>query len=173
MDSEFDRRWRATEAPFDGVTVALKGFTPLTDLRKVLVVMVDVLHAHHPDVPLLGLRDWHEHDGFLTEAHPSSWGELRSLLASEAALRGASAGDTYVRTAFFPEGRDFLLRLYVPDDYDNPFHDYDDPSLVPYGVFDVTCPEPLVLRVRGAAQGAGADVQVTPAKAFFDANYSG
>ncbi len=173
MDSEFDRRWRAAQAPFDGVTVVMDKLVALPVLRRALIAVVGVLHAHRPGEPLFRLQDWHDHDGFVTKAHPSSWLELRSLLDSDDALAGASAGETHVRTAFFPQGRDFLLRVYVPDVYDNPYHAHDDPRLVHYGLFDVTCQWPLALALREAAQGAWIAALVRPAKAFFDTNYSG
>ncbi|MGI4791661.1 MAG: hypothetical protein ACRYFS_22795 [Janthinobacterium lividum] len=173
MDSEFDTRWRMAGKPFDGVTVSLSDFAPLSDLRQMLIPVVEVLHAHEPEVRLFSLKDWHEHDGFVKEASPTTWQQLRALLVSENALKGASTGDTYVRTGFFPERRDFLLRIYVPDIYDNPFHAHDDPNLSHCGIFDLTAQEPLALRVQEAAQEAGAIVSVMPAREFFDRNYSG
>jgi hypothetical protein len=139
-----------------------------------LIPLVRLLSEHHPKARLFRLLDWHEHDGFIKESVPASWQELRSLLGSEDTLRRASAGDTHVRTAFFPEGREFLLRLYVPDISDNPFHAHDDPHLAHYGVFDVTSHETLALEARNAAREAGnAIIQTMPAKTFFDRNYSG
>jgi hypothetical protein len=173
MDSEFDMRWRQAEAPFDGVTIFLTDFVPLSALRPMLIAVVNVLHAYCPHSHLFRLEDWHEHDGYVKEATPTTWQELQAALASVDALQRESMGDTYVRTAWFPQERDFLLRFYIPDIYDNPYFDHDDPHLVHHGIFDVTVQEPLASQVQAAAQEAGAVINSMPAKAFFDRNYSG
>lgn len=86
MDSEFDMRWRQAEAPFDGMTISLTDFVPLSTLRSMLIVAVSVLHAHCPHAPLFRLEDWHEHDGYVKEATPTTWQELQAALASMEAL---------------------------------------------------------------------------------------
>ena len=164
MDNEFEKRWRAGDDPFDGVTVYLEDFVPLADLCQMLIPLIQLLSAHCPEARMFRMEDWHEHDNYISRAMPASWQELRSLLESEDALRRASGRADYVRTAFFPEGREFLLRLYVPDIDDNP-------HLGHYGAFDVTSHEPLALEARNAALEAGAMVQTMAAKAFFDRQY--
>ncbi len=169
MDSEFNQRWRAALAPFDGVTIFLEEYAPLSDLRRVLAVVVDCLHTYSPAARLFRMLDWHEHDGYVTEAVPATWQELLAITASEDALKAASMGDSYVRTAFYPEQRDFLLRFYVPDTSDSPFPAHDDRYLAHYGIFDLTCQERLAIQVRKIVQEeANLALKTMPAKAFFD-----
>ena len=170
MDADGERRWRGALAPFDGTTVFVSDDDiTLADLRPLLIVIVNLLHAHFQNARLYRLKDWHEHDGFGVDAMPSSWEELRSLLVSDDALMKASTGDFAVRTAFFPVGYDFYLRIYVDDDAlhakrsDQQF----------YGDFDVTCQEPLVTQIKEMLERLGASVQTESAKSFFDRRYGG
>lgn len=174
MDSDFERRWRNGLPPFDGLTVTLDKYIPLTLLRQGLAVIVQSLHGSSHEDALLRLADWHEHDGFVSETEPASWQELEALLVSEETLKTASLGDTYVRRSFFPSGRDWYLRIYVPDVYDNPFHSHDDPNLVHCGIFDVSCQASLVGQIAKDLESTHiANVVTTPAKEFFDSSYGG
>ena len=170
MDIEFDRRWRNGVAPFDGLTITLRDFVSLPLLQPMVLSVVESLFASRPDAPLYHLLDWHEHDGFLTVARPSSWQEVYSLITSEANLvERFRLGDSYVREAFFPGQRDYYLRLYVPGIFDNPFHRHDAPSLVHYGNFDVTGPESIITKIAATLQaGEEGTVEILPAKTFFD-----
>jgi hypothetical protein len=174
MDAEFFQRWREGRAPFNGQTVTLKDFVPLATLRIALLQVVQQLQDYRPDAALFRLDDWHEHDGFVKEAEPATWQELDTLLTSEQTLKAASTGETHVRRGYFPAERDYYLRLYVPGAYDNPFHAHDDPDLVDYGSFDVTCPEPLMRQIVIAVESAGRiDLEVIATQAFFDRGYGG
>ncbi len=174
MDHVMEQRWRNRLPPFDGVTVHPQEFLPLRGLRRVLSAVFSCLHACRPDSQLYTLYDWHEHDGILLEAKATSWKAIRSLLASDETLLAASAGDTYVRIGFFPEERDFYWRIYIPAEYDHPDYSADNPHPSPCGDFDVTCAEPLARQVRQAVERAGSVMlEMEPAAAFFDRNYSG
>jgi hypothetical protein len=165
MDDEFNQRWQRAESPFDGVTLFLADYVPLAALRTALTAVVTALHARYPHSRMFQLHDWHEHDGFVLEATPTTWDEIRAALASDGALERTCTDDSYVRTAWFPEERDFLLRFHV--------RDLDDPSPVHHGIFDVTAREPLASRLREAVAEAGTELSVLPAKAFFDRKYRG
>jgi hypothetical protein len=96
------------------------------------------------------------------------------LLISTEDLKAAGTSDTYVRRGYFPAERDYYLRLYVPDAYDNPFHEHDDPYLVDYGLFDLTCQCSMAERIAeeiGATRIHG--IGLVSAKEFFDRSYSG
>jgi hypothetical protein len=140
-----------------------------------LVSVVERLFVYRPDADLYRLLDWHEHDGYINAATSCDWEELRSLVTSAERLEARfRLGDTYVREGFFPAERDFYLRFYVPDAYDNPFYQHDDPDLVPYGTLDVTGPESLITPIAEAMEAvAGSNVEVMSAKEFFDRSYSG
>lgn len=174
MDSTFNSRWQAGEQPFDGVTVYLEDFVPVTNLRPMLNRVVQILYERSPNARLFRMLDWHEHDGYVKEAVPTTWQELQLLASSDETLLKASEWDRFVRTVFFPERRDFLLRFYVPDSHDNPFHDAYDPQLVHYGIFDLTSEKSLALQIREAMLDMGAiGVETMAAKAYFDKNYGG
>ncbi len=166
MDAEFEHRWRAAQSPFDGLTVTARDYLPLPLLKQALGIVVACLASHRPDAELFRLRDWHEHDGFVSNASSSSWQDLRALIASEAAL-AACMGDTYVREGLFPAERDYYLRLYVPEPWDNP-------CPYPCGMFDVTCPRSLAEEIIAAIKTAGiCHVEARPAVAFFNESYRG
>jgi hypothetical protein len=162
VDEELDRRRRNGEPPFDGLTVTVEHLLPLPCLRQALISVVRRLRQEWPRSNLYSLHDWHEHDGWISPAKPSSWQEVEALLASEDALRRSAPGDTYVRLAFFPEGREFYLRWYVPADYDQD-------SLSDWtGHFDLTC-RPELARELAALVGAGgvSDVRLGAASEHF------
>ena len=162
MDEELDRRRRSAEPPFDGLTITVEDLLPLARLRQVLVAVVGRLRPESPGRPLLTLHDWHEHDGWISPAKLSSWEEVEAFLASEEALRRSAPGDTYVRRAFFPESREFYLRWYVPDEYDQD-------SLPDWtGHFDVTCPPELAREIAALVRAVGVtDVLVVMPAEYF------
>ena len=112
----------------------------LAALREVLAAIIAILHAHFPEAELLKFNDWHEHDGFVNQSNSSSWDEVRALLSSdEALIVGAFTNETYVRKAFYFSGCEFLLRIYIPDDWPNSYDRRNDPELLQFGLFDLTC----------------------------------
>jgi hypothetical protein len=174
MDIEFERRWRHGLPPFDGATLYSPEGIPLPALRSALQMVVAHLQPLYSQARMFRLSDWHEHDGILLEAKPSSWEEINLMLASEKAFYAFSEGDTYVRSAFFPEERDFYLRVYIPDDWDNPFYAHDDPKLIRYGEWDISCTEVLASRLTIALQQEETRLLTKqPAKEYFDSRYSG
>lgn len=174
MDAEFEIRWRDGRSPFDGTTVALTEYVPLATLREALVIAVRHLREYRPTATLWRLEDWHAHDGYVTEAELSTWQELDSMLISIEGMKAASTGDTYVRRGYFPAERDYYLRLYVPDAYDNPVHEHHDPDLVDYGLFDLTCQSPMAKLIAEEISATGTQwIELVPAKEFFDRSYSG
>jgi hypothetical protein len=174
MDAAFEHLWRQGLPPFDGVTLYSPEFLPLSALRKALQVIITHLQTLRPQARLFRLSDWHEHDGFVTTARPSSWEEMQALLASEERLYASSEGDTYVRTAFFPDERDFYLRLYVEEDYDNPLHAQNASDFIRCGTWDITCEEPLAAQLSEVLQREAAGVvNKQSAKEYFDSGYIG
>jgi len=169
LDAELNRRWLSSEPPFDGVTIHTPDFVPVSELRLLLLPVLDVLTARFGDSLLLRNADWHEHDGYVSSSSPISWSEIHSLLASDKALLAACESDTYVRLAVFPEDREFLLRIYVPDVTDNSLHEHDDPNLVRYGMVDLSGDGSFVASVAASlSNSATALVAFEPSKLFFD-----
>jgi hypothetical protein len=174
MEPELEKRWRAGLPPFDGVTVHLPNDIPLLDLISPVAKVIEGLHEHSGTMPLIVFDDWHEHDGFVNESKPATWEELISLAVSEETLLRASTGESYVSRAYCPVDRGWLLRLLVPDRYDNSHYAHNDPRLIHFGAFDVTCEELLAHRLHASAQAVcSSPLLMTSAKAFFDQRYGG
>jgi len=174
MENELNQRWRQGLPPFDGETVYTPDFVTLANLTAPLSAVIEQLYVLTGDIPIIKFDDWHEHDGFVKDGIQTSWEELPSLTTSEHALLAASTGESYVRLAFCPVDRSWLLRLDVPNRDDNPYFDHDDPKLIHYGRFDITCDTELALKLYTVAHAAGSlSILKTPAKAFFDRRYNG
>jgi hypothetical protein len=175
MDAEFERRRHKCLPPFDGVTLTLPDYVSLPLLQPILSIVVEWLFAYRPDAPLYRLLDWHEHDGYITEASPSSWQELRLLAASSERLEARfHLGDTYVREGFFPAERDYYLRVYVPDPDDNPLYHPDAANLIKYGTLDVSGPESLMSAIASAIEAVDdITIEVVPSETFFARSYGG
>ena len=175
MDEEMESRRLNGQPPFDGTTVYLSNFVPLSTLRELLAPVIAILHARFPDAEMLKFDDWHEHDGYVNLSHTSSWNDVQAIVASDDALiTEASTGETYVRTAFYSTICEFLLRVYVPDSSDNPYHSHDDPNLVHYGVFDVTCSTVLAKEICSAiSQTPALAVESESAQQYSDQRYAG
>ena len=175
MDAEFERRWRSRLPPFDGVTLTLPDYVALPLLQQILHIVVECLFAYRPDAFLYRLLDWHEHDGYVTEASPSSWQELRLLASSSKRLEAQfRRGDTYVREGFFPVERDYYLRFYVPDADDNPLFHEDEANHLEYGTLDVSGPQSLVTAIASAIQVVeDIPIEVVSSEGFFAQRYGG
>ena len=176
MDRELERRRRASEPPFGGTTLYTANFLSVYDLRRILSPVVLLLRTDFGEEQLWRLADWHEHDGYLNTAESTAWSSLFAMVESDDALQsGAAQPDTYVRTAFFPSGYAFLLRLYIPAPEDTPFASLDGPDPIPGGVFDLSGNDTLISRVTTAVIGAadGGVLRTETASGFFDSSYSG
>ena len=175
MDQIFDMRRRYASPPFDGSTLVLHNFAPLPSFQKIVAIVAERLHKDNSESELFKLEDWHEHDGFQSDPSPTNWQELLTLVGSEENLREARAGDALVRTCFFPLERDWYLRLYIPDIYDNPFgSNGDEIKLVDCGIFDLSASESTLKELETTLnESLGAGVERVPAKEFFDRSYAG
>lgn len=99
MDQEFERRWRAGEAPFNAFTLAPEGPLPPGRWRPALTAVLAVLEDAEPRGPLYQLLD---RNG---DAVPVAWTQVHELLHSEPALADAGAVE------LFPADRRFFLRF--------------------------------------------------------------
>lgn len=117
MDPDLFERWRAAAPPFQGEVAWLEGL-PLDRGRSALALAIDALATRFPDADLVGSHDCHEHDGVVLPGWPTSWGDLRAILASNEALAAATPGDTRVFHASRDRRGRFLLRFIVEDGWD-------------------------------------------------------
>ena len=169
MTPDLHQRWIKGEHPFDGLTLSIASddLVPLPALLHVLRLLVEELEKMYGDRPLQTAADWHEHDGCIMEAEPSSWDELRSWLVSLDALTAAGHGDADVRTAILPEDAEFYLRFYVPWECDN---DYPERR----GDFDLTAGSELAGSLAAMLETkTDLPLTVESAKQFFGGSCSG
>lgn len=168
MDTHLNDCWRAGSRPFDGVCIHLSDWIPLDELRRLLSALVDVLRRECGASVLLAFNDWHEHDGYVTEATHTNWESINSILASDESLYTARDADEYVRCAYYAEDGSFLLRFYVLEEDDNPEY----PGI--WGDCDLCGSLKLIETARDAVpESVARKVKVTEAKDYFDANYAG
>jgi hypothetical protein len=165
MESQLHQRWQEGKAPFDGVTLSPASPLPLPVLRQFLLAIIEFLEDETPEPPLYKDLDWHEHDGYVTEADRTSWADFKSWCASEEILYAHRSGDDYVHVGVFPKGRDWYLRFDINDEMEEGER---------VGDFDFTGPPGLVAKVQAAVERAGlAGLGCEPAKGYFDRRYAG
>lgn len=163
MDREFERRWRAGEAPFNGFTLFPAAALPLPVLRRALRAVVAVLEASEPRGSICRLPDRHGRDGQLTEAVTTTWAAVRAELESDETLYAARPPEPGVSLGIFPASRKFYLRFSISDAADATGR----PDR--RGGFDVTGPKHLVEAVADGVATAGVEaLAVEFAKHFFD-----
>jgi hypothetical protein len=168
MDDVHYTAWREARAPFDGTTTYTVDFLTLAKALTLLRPVVSSLHRQYGSEQLLTYHDWHEHDGIIQPARPTEWGQLVQLLQSESDLVKASHGDYQVSSAFFPESRSFLLRIYIDDDFVcAEKRDLANDRCV---YFDLTCEVESLNEVIVPEEGA---IELESAKSYFDRRYAG
>lgn len=170
MTRELYERWINSYPPFDGLTLSLasEDQTSLSTLREALRLIIEQLQQARAEYgPLYTAADWHEHDGYISEARLATWEETLSWLKSDYALYAARQVDSYVRTAIMPSNVEFYLRFYIPDDSDNEYPEQ-------RGNFDLTSePEAARMMVTTVEMATGLFLRCEPAKQFFDRSYGG
>ena len=167
MHEQLEHRWRTGKAPFDGQCIRLSDHIPLPTLRLLLRTIVDVLQERRKDCTLYRFDDWHEHDGYLTEARATNWEMLNQVLLNDQALHQSRHGDLYVRWAYYPEDFTFLLRYDVLDPDEEP------EIAEPEGDCDLCADADTIREVRSKAERFTDRLEVTSAKAHFDETYAG
>jgi hypothetical protein len=142
VDEEFWRRWKAGASPFDGVTLWAGKPMPLSILHQALAPTAESLRQEWAREPLFTIREEYDSEGvgFIPEA--TAWDDLRQLVSSADALRSAANHDDCVIPSFFPESREFLLRLFVPSVTSQPKRQEWK------GGFDLTCSKAMADRIE-------------------------
>src|SRR5262249_12598751 len=107
-------------------------------------------------------EDWLEHDGYVSEAQPATWSDLRAAVATEEAFRDASPCDTYVRRAWLGD-HSFYLRWHYYDDADTP----------PAGDGDITADPAFVGDAVRELAALGIEATTDGAAAFFQQRWNG
>lgn len=126
MTEELWARYTNSRAPFDGATLNCDSYSTVSLLITHLQTIVARLEQRFGSESIMRLLDWHEHDGYISNAEPFRWDELKALVASTERLQEAfRLGDDHVRFGFAPESYRFYLRFIVYFDLPEPGSDYD------------------------------------------------
>jgi hypothetical protein len=116
MDAEFMRRLRAGRPPFDGVALRAGDPTPLTALQAALRSMAVYLHDQSQQEPLFAVREEYDPEGVSFVAEGTTWDNLLQIVSSAASLHEVGRDHNVLFAAFFPQSREFYLRIYVPEE---------------------------------------------------------
>ncbi len=162
MDALLRESLSAGTKPFDGNLIHTADLLPLSHLSQVLAKTIQVLRSKWPDAELRRHADWHEHDGYLTSSATSCWSEVEDLVSSPEHLYANRPGEDFVRIGIYDLQGSFYLRVWVPDEND-------DPELHPgrWGSFDIAGPDELLRAVQAFATGLA--LRTTSAVAYFTA----
>ncbi len=162
-----NQRWQDGMSPFDGDCIRTDDLLSLDELCGLLGVVVSDLQRHYAGQTLFAFDDWHQHDGYVTERHPTDWGKLAADARSPATLLASRQGDSYVHRSFYTEDLSFLLRYDVPDEECGDKTGF-------AGTFDLSASSNMVARVAALVPpDLRARMKVESSKSYFDKTYSG
>jgi hypothetical protein len=169
MDKELQTDFQKGATPFDGDVIITSDLLEIGSLQESLLSIVKFLHNEFSSATLLTFEDWHEHDGFITESAPAKWDQLEGVLVNVKTLYDSRQGDTYVRRAYYPSSKEFLLRYYVLEKDEDP-NEY--PGI--WGDFDVISDsDTLEGIVSGLRKDVCDKIERKGAKEYFDQCYAG
>jgi hypothetical protein len=145
VDSPLHHALATGSPPFDGQTLCPSDLLPLDKLAPILATVVTCLRARWPAEKPLRHEDWHEHDGYITSSMPSTWTDLAALFASSESLYSGCPRDDFVRVGIYAMNAGFYLRVWVPDEDD-------DPEFRPgrRGTFDLSASEEVLTELESA-----------------------
>ncbi len=169
MTEELEKAWRSSAKPFHNDTVYTEEPVPITALQPLVRSILQHISFCYCGRSLFLFDDWHADDGFIVSATPVSIGELAGHVAKVESLYNWRQGDFEVYRAIYPQGFDFLLRINVLDEMDDPEQypgNWGSMSFSGHG-FDLH-----QIRKRGRAI-AGLKLAQTASKAYFDRIYAG
>lgn len=176
MDKDLSERWQRNEMPFNQMVLYPKAPLSLPQLSTILVTAVDYLQPIMPNMSLLHFLDWHQHDGWITNTTPATWGTIlqySNYLLTPNAIEDCQGDDDLVCQAYYPEDFSFLIRA------DTDWHVSD--SIFPwkrkldaYGTFDFTALPDLISRLLIKLESkTHLKFIMEPAKPYFDRCYAG
>lgn len=118
MDRILEIAWKQQEKPFHAETIVPDDSIPISTLRQILLSIVGHCELYYPSdyCTLYKFDDWHEHDGYVTDRHLTTFQDLRSGLESDELLYQLRHQDCNVYSAFYPDSLDFLCRYDISDE---------------------------------------------------------
>jgi len=114
MTPELEIRLERSLPPFDGDCVHNEDELSLIQLRIILVSVIGELE--NDGVAVFLFDDWHEHDGFIVDAQPTTWVRIKEMAGSDLRLFDSRHVDFGVRVAIFPSSFEWLLRFNIDDE---------------------------------------------------------
>ena len=166
MTPELHKRWCKALPPFDGNAVVADLEHDIGALRDMIAFLLDVLRHQFPAV--LAFDDWHEHDGFISEARQTSWESVANATKNPQAIYQSRHNDFAVRRGLHPPSFEWVLRYNIDDeDPSNPATAWCD--------LDFSCtPTSDVARLVECVNRTWPDTtEVVCAKQHFDKAYGG
>ncbi|GAA5496381.1 hypothetical protein Rhal01_02564 [Rubritalea halochordaticola] len=125
MNAELHTLWQSGEKPFHSETIYPREDVFVRDVLVAIPSALDHIAQYYPENQLYSLDDWHEHDGLIVPAKPTSLDEIRTQLATAESYVRHHTDATAVYRAIFPDSLDFLLR-YSLWEADSPHQDPSD-----------------------------------------------
>jgi hypothetical protein len=120
MTEELEKAWKASSKPFHNETIYSEDLVPIDTLQAFTSSIVRHIDIYYPGRSLFLFDDWHAHDGYIVPARPVSIGELAEHVATADSLYKWRQGDFEVYRSVYPDTFDFLLRVNVLDENDDP-----------------------------------------------------
>ncbi len=116
MTPELEKRLSKRTIPFDWKTFFLAEEIKLTDLRRLLLVICDLLIIN--DYTELNIcNDWWEHDGFQIDAKKIDPKIYKEYFDDTTSLYNAADEDFAVRIGVYPNNFDWYLRFNIDEEY--------------------------------------------------------
>lgn len=173
MDAELDRRWRVQLPPFTGATLTHRDYVPIRIARTCALRLALLMGLDTGQSTICCIYDWHEHDGYVSQASVLSWTAMERHLSSDELLISVCPDDTYVRLAYVTGSCDFYLRIHVPrNDERSPGHGIGPMVTDSMALLDITCSDCMVDTIREVLLGSGmTHIEVHSAGHFFDSSY--
>jgi hypothetical protein len=169
MTEQLEKAWKASSKPFHDETIYSEDLVPIEALQAFVSSVIRHIGLYYPSNSLFLFDDWHAHDGFIVPAIPVSIKELTEHVATAESLYKWRQGDFNVCRSVYPDTFDFLLRVNVLDEDDDPEQYpgiWGSLSFTGYG-FDIA-----EMRKRGNDVAALKLVQAN-SKQYFDRAYAG
>jgi hypothetical protein len=163
MNQLLQDKWQNGQPPFHGFTISPKDCLSLAELQTLLAVIFKILQPIHINYNLFILKDWHAHDGYLTQATSITWQELNTILLSDEAIEQHISLEQDVSIGIYADCMNFYLRYSLIEEESHQFGD-----------FDFSADEFLINTfLQSLSSDISALLMKESAKGFFDRTYAG
>jgi len=169
MIEQLEKAWRASSKPFHDETIYCEDLVPIGALQAFVSSIVQHIDLYYRSNSLFLFDDWHAHDGIIVPAGPVSIKQLAEHVATADSLYKWRQGDFQVYRSVYPDTSDFLLRVNVLDENEDP-NQY--PGI--WGSLSFTGHGFDLVEIRKRGHGvAGLRLIQANSKQYFDRAYAG